>query len=217
MKNDITLLIGTCDKYSYLWDNFVNLCNKYWQVNCDKIFAGETLQVKHKGYYTSMCGKTQWSNIIKNTIKNIKTEYVYFVLDDYYFNQTITEKHIEDGINFLKENDDANKLVYTSVYCEYYNLSHVKETFFKMLDNSDYLTTTQPAIWKKTFLDKCLKQNFNPWQFEIEGTNIIKGDNNKVYIKHTEDLYFNVVNKGQIINKWNFFKKMQNLSDFKLN
>ena len=214
MKNNITLLIGTCDKYSYLWDNFVTLCNRYWRVNCDKVFAGETLQVKHKGYYTSMCGKTSWTNIIKKTIKNIKTEYVFFILDDYYFNQPIDEQFISNGINFLKNIDDANKLIYTSAFCEYYNVHHINEKYFKMLDNSDYLTTTQPAIWKTSFLDECLHDNMNPWQFEIDGTNMIKGRNNKIYINHTEDIYFNVVNKGKIIPRWNLFKKIENLQEF---
>jgi hypothetical protein len=214
MKNDITLLIGTCDKYSYLWNNFVTLCNKYWKIDCKKFFAGETLQVKHNGYYTAMCGKTSWTNIIKETLKHIETEYVFFILDDYYFHQTIDENFISDGIKFLKDTNDANKLVYTSAYCEYYTLVHIKDNIFKMHDTSDYLTTTQPAIWKKSFLDECLIQNMNPWQFEIDGTNIIKNKDNKVYLKHTEDIYFNVVNKGRIIPKWNIFKKMENLIDF---
>jgi hypothetical protein len=54
----------------------------------------------------------------------------------------------------------------------------------------------------------------NPWQFEIDGTNMIKGQNNKIYIKHTEDIYFNVVNKGKIIPRWNLFKKIENLQEF---
>ena len=214
MKNDITLLIGTCDKYSFLWDNFVELCNKYWKVDCDKFFAGETLQVKHKGFYTAMCGKTHWSNIIKNTLKNIKTEYVFFVLEDYYFNTYITEDFIRDGIKFINDNN-ANKLMYSTAFCEYYTVKHLTNNYFKMLDNSDYLTSTQPSIWKTSFLEECLKENMNPWQFEIDGTNLIRNKDNKVYIRHMDEIYFNVVNKGRIIPAWNLFKNMENLSDFK--
>jgi hypothetical protein len=214
MKNDVTLLIGTCDRYSFLWDNFVKLCNKYWNVDSVKMFAGENLQVKHKGYYTVMCGNISWSDIIKKSLKYITTEYVFFVLDDYYFRQPITEDFIKTGIDFLKANDDANKLAFTSAFCEYYTVQHIGGKYFKMLDNSDYLTTTQPALWKTSFLNECLKESMNPWQFEIDGTSIIKNKTNKVYIHNTEDIYFNVVNKGRIIPEWDSFKKLEKLKDF---
>lgn len=213
MKNDITLLIGTCDRYSFLWDNFVTLCDKYWNVDCQKIFAGETKQVQKKGYYTSMCGRRSWSDIIKITLDYIKTEYVFFILEDCFLHTHITENFIERGISFLKENG-ANKLVYTSAYCEYYNISHYDKNIFKMLDNSDYLTTMQPAIWKTDFLKKCLLSNMNPWQFETDGTNLIKNNDNRIYIYHTDEIYFNVVNKGSIVNRWDLFKKIENLPDF---
>ena len=214
MEDKITLLIGTCDRYSFLWDNFVELCDRYWNVNCNKIFAGETLQVKKKGYYTAMCGCKPWSNIIKSVLEQIKTKYIFFILDDFYLQKNITETFIKSGIQFLEEHS-ANKLVYTSAYCEYYKISHFKQNVFKMLDDSDYLTTMQPAIWRKDFLKECLKPNMNPWEFEINGTNFIKNNDNKVYIHHTDDIYFNVVNKGNIIERWNLFKKIENLPDFK--
>lgn len=216
MKNDVTLLIGTCDRYSFLWDNFVTLCNKYWNVDCVKMFAGENLQVKHKGYHTVMCGNRNWSDIIKTSLKYIKTEYVFFVLEDYYLNQNITEDFIKIGIDFMKSHDDANKLVFSSAFCEYYSVENISGKYFKMLDISDYLTTTQPALWKTSFLNECLIENMNPWQFEIDGTNIRRNINNKIYIHHMDDIYFNVVNKGRVIPRWDLFKKIENLSDFKI-
>lgn len=214
MNKDITLLIGTCDRYSFLWDNFITLCNRYWNINCDKIFAGENIQVKHKGFYTVMCGNISWSDIIKKSLKYIKTEYVFFVLDDYYFSQHITEDFIKSGIDFMKLHDDANKLIFSSAFCEYYTVKHINGKYFKMLDNSDYLTTTQPSLWKTSFLNQCLIENMNPWQFEIDGTNIIKNKDNKVYIHHMDDIYFNVVNKGYVIPRWNLFKQIENLPEF---
>ena len=214
MKNDVTLLIGTCDRYSFLWDNFVSLCNKYWNVNCDKMFAGETLQVKHKGYYTVLCGNKSWTDIIKESLHHIKTEYVFFILDDYYFSQSISENFIKTGIDFMIENN-ANKLSFSTAFCEYYTVNHIKEKYFKMDDCSEYLTNTQPALWKKSFLDECLVSGMNPWQFEIDGNNIRKNKDNKIYIHHMDDIYFNVVNKGRVIPKWNLFKKIEGLSEFK--
>jgi hypothetical protein len=216
MNNDVSLLVGTCDRYSFLWDNFVTLCNRYWKVDCGKYFAGENLEVKHKGFYTILCGNRSWSNIMKESLKYIKTEYVFFILEDFYLSQPITEEFIKTGIDFLKSKGDANKLIFSSAFCEYYTVQHEEGKYFKMLDTSDYLTTMQPSLWKTSFLNECLKENMNPWQFEIDGTNMIKNKNNKVYIHHTDDIYFNVVNKGYIIPRWNLFKKIENLPDFKL-
>jgi|688.fasta_scaffold578388_2 hypothetical protein len=40
---NITVLIGSCDKYSYLWDNFDFLFKKYCELNTKKILVSETL------------------------------------------------------------------------------------------------------------------------------------------------------------------------------
>jgi hypothetical protein len=43
-------------------------------------------------------------------------------------------------------------------------------------ENSKYLVSHQPSIWKKSFLLDCLKPGENPWQNEYEGTKRLQKD-----------------------------------------
>ena len=52
MKNDITLLIGTCDRYDVLWENFMILTDKYFKVDCPKLFVTENKRVPSADYET---------------------------------------------------------------------------------------------------------------------------------------------------------------------
>ena len=39
MKNDITLLIGTCDRYNVLWENFMILADKYFKAEMRNLIS----------------------------------------------------------------------------------------------------------------------------------------------------------------------------------
>ena len=109
-NKDISVLIGACDKYSILWDNFVTLFNKYWEIDCNKIFVSENYKKDYDGYNFHLPGNLNWSNRIISSLDNIKTEYVFFVLEDYYFTEVLSKEEIEFHLNFMKELS-ANKVI----------------------------------------------------------------------------------------------------------
>ena len=76
MNSDITLIIGTCDKYHMLWENFIILCNKFWQTDCLKLFISEERKVPFANYETHLPGKLPWSNRILSALDTIDTKYV---------------------------------------------------------------------------------------------------------------------------------------------
>ena len=80
MKNDITLLIGTCDRYDVLWENFMILADKYFKVDCPKIFVTEDKRVPSADYDTHYGRKLPWSNRMFSALDSIKTKYISFVL-----------------------------------------------------------------------------------------------------------------------------------------
>lgn len=211
--NNITLLVGSCDDYSFLWDNFIKLCNKYWEPQCKKIIVSETLTRGIKDYEFSTTSRDlNWSDRMITAINNIETDFVFFILDDYFLREDISNEFISQSIDFL-ERENGNKLIFTTIPTDIYKLSHIKDDLYKMNDDSDYLTSVQPAIWRKSFLLDCLQKNWNPWQFEIEGTNLIKNQDNKIYLKHKiESIYFNAVRKGKIMSDgWEDFYSKHNL------
>jgi hypothetical protein len=211
--NNITLLAGSCDDYSFLWDNFIKLCNKYWEPQCKKIIVSETLTRDIDNYEFFTTSKDlNWSDRMIAAINNIETDFIFFILDDYFLRENVSNEFILESIDFL-ERENCNKLIFTTIPAGIYRLSHIKDDLYKMHDDSDYLTSLQPAIWRKSFLLSCLQKNWNPWQFEIDGTNLIKNQDNKIYLKHKmESIYFNAVRKGKIMSDgWEDFYKKENL------
>jgi hypothetical protein len=211
---DISVLIGSCDDYSFLWDNFVKLFDKYFQYDCKKTIISENLKKEYKNYeFLTFKQNLNWSNRIKKSLDNIDTEFVFFVLDDYFLSEIVSEEFINNSVEFLRKNK-ANKITFTTIPENIYNVSHFLDDIYKMEDNSDYLTSVQPAIWRTSYLKKIIEDNWNPWEFEIIGTNCIQNKNNKFYIQKKENtIYFNAVRKGKIMSEgWEEFYKKENLN-----
>lgn len=211
--NDITLLIGSCDDYSFLWENFIKLCNKYWEPQCKKIIVSENLKYNTDDYDFITPGKDMnWSDRMIYAINQIDSEFIFFMLEDYFLREKISDDFINEAVDFLKK-EDANKIVFTTIPFNFYKLFHIKNDLYKMNDDSDYLTSVQPAVWRKSFLLKCLQRNWTPWEFEIHGTNLIRNQDNRIYLKHRiESIYFNAVRKGKIMSEgWEEFYKKEGL------
>jgi len=217
---DLTVIIGTCDAYSPLWDNFVTLFDRYWQAPCEKIFVSENKYKKYKGYEFHLPGADKWSNRILSGLNNINTEYTVVILEDYYFIEKITKEEIEFHINFIEE-FGANKVM-MDYRCP--NLTLAKErsyrsrAFCRLSARSNYLTSLQPSIWKTSHLISCMHKNWSPWDFEVEGTRKISGTENKTYLMlRNKKPYWNAVRKGMIISSgWPDIKKKEQLKEIEL-
>ena len=220
----ISLFVSTCDDYSYLWENFALLCEKHWLVDCEKTFICENKECDIPGFKSHLPGKIPWTDRIISAIEGAKTEYVFFMLEDYFLTEPITQADIELYIEFMEEND-ANKIMIEPLsYLMKYdmkNYTKFKDRFvYKIMDNSDYLSSVQPSVWKKDYFLSLLKPGWSPWEFECAGTDLVRGQENKIYNIcgpngiRTERIYWNAVRKGGIISDgWNEIKNRFNLQE----
>ena len=112
---DLTLLVGSCDSYSFLWGNFIKLCDKYWEPECRKIIVSETLKIDSKNYEFLTPGSNLcWSNRIIEAVEQIESEFIFFILDDYFLKEKVSSEFINQSISFLK-GTNSNKLIFTSL------------------------------------------------------------------------------------------------------
>ena len=166
---NISVLIGTCDAYSPLWKNFDILFQKYWQLPTKNILVSETEVFSNNHYQTVTPGKKPWGERVLESLELIDTEYVFFILDDYYLTESFTQEFIDDHIKIL-EKHNAVKIMTDIDYGEpIYYLDHIQDDLYKFKMSSDYLNSVQPAIWKTDYLKQVLKPEYSPWNFEIEG------------------------------------------------
>ena len=216
MKNDITLLIGTCDRYDVLWENFMILTDKYFKVDCPKLFVTENKRVPSADYETHLGKKLPWSNRMFSALDTIDTEYVFLLLDDYYLRETITEDDISTYIKFLDE-VKGNKMMIAPYDNENaYTLHDVvyDDKYFKLTNDSKYQTAIMPSVLRTDWFKNSLIPNQHIWDVETEGNLAIKGKDNKIYMDKKEfpGIAPGIVRQGgKLIDGWQDVFEKENL------
>jgi hypothetical protein len=213
---NLTTVVGTCDSYLDLIPGFSILYERYFEPNIETLIVSETENLDISKYKFITPGKKQWGERIINALSETKTEYVFFVLDDYYLSQLLTTEYIEYLLKFM-DNRKVNKIMLSPVpdFAKYEYLESIN-TMHKMSPTSPWLTSVQPAIWRKSELLKFLKPEYTPWNFEVEGSKEAKNNIENYFVAKLDNpIYFNMVRKGkQPSPGWEEFLKEQNLTQY---
>jgi hypothetical protein len=212
MEN-LTVLIGSCDEYSFLWENFDTLFKRYWKLNTKNIIVSETIKFDNEDYKTITPGKKSWGHRILESLNEVDTEYVFFILDDYYLTENFDEKLIDDHIKIMNDYGAVKIMIDIDYEEPIYSLEHINGSLYKFKSESQYLNSVQPSIWKTDYLKKVLKPEYSPWDFETIGNEFTKKLNPLILINVIKDhMYFNVLRQGCIkAGGWEYIFTKENL------
>ena len=106
MKDKVSLLILSCDKYKDLWPIFDYFFKKNW-ANCflDKYFLSNHEQSVPSGFRSINVGEdVSWSNNLILALDKIETPYVFLLLDDVFINNKIDNDNLDEIFNDFCEN-----------------------------------------------------------------------------------------------------------------
>lgn len=209
-----TLVIATCDSYSFLWENLAILTDKYLPFS-EKIVSCENNSFPYKGYMSVTCSSSFWGERVIKTLEKVNTDFVFFILDDYYFTQKF-DVNLFAQIESLLQITEYNKYCLDCTKYPNYRLIPFNKNIFIHHQSSEYLTTLQPSVWRVSYLKQILKPNYSPWDFEITGTEQNKHYNNKCFMElYPNNFYFNAARRGRIISAgWQEVREKENLKDF---
>ena len=229
----ITTLIGSCDIYSPLWKNFDILYNRYWGLKTNNILVSETIKTLESSfindYKVLTDGKDlKWGERILKSLEHIKTPYVFFILDDYYLTEPLTEDFIDSKIELMGKYN-ADKIVFDVLTPEYDLIELEKDKIYQFKMSSEYLNSIQPAIWEINYLKKVLKPEYSPWDFEVAGNNFSSQQNGIILLNRLDpptDKEITIQNKniecrfyhnfvrigGKISEGWEELYKKENLN-----
>lgn len=214
MKYKFTILVGTCDKYSFIWDDFASLFNRYWDSNIkvDKYFLSETESKNIDGFRFFTPGKISYSDCLIYALNKIKTPYVLWLQDDYFLRKTIDNKKFKYYFDFIEKNNvDRFGIKDDS---KYYTKSKFIDEIWKIDPKSQYTISMQASIWNVDYFKKCLKLNETPWQFELNGTSRINNNNmsNNLYFElQSSPWYLEAMKKGAMTDNYYKIKKIEKL------
>ena len=215
LKKNLTIFVSTCDSYKDLWDSFHQCLSKYVKLDCDIIFVSES--VKFSKYKTITPGFLPWGERNLIALDTVKTDYVLWLFEDYFFTKSLEKSVILNYLEFVIDNDldrlqisprGQNTDTYSFLNKRY---SPPKYEYEKIAPTDQYSVSMQPSIWKKEYIKNLLNKNYSPWDFEIKGSLI--NNSKKVYIDSSvhKFIYFNAVRKKNILNLSRLINKFDKL------
>lgn len=171
---NLTILINTCDSYDDLWEPFFKLFKKFGGelAKCPIVLNTESKKFTYEDLNISCPNnfdKTiEWGRRLKETLKTIKTDYVLFLLDDFFLQRPADTETIAQCIKWLDENKNVGAFNFISI--EQAKIEHqTYKNFCLMPLEMQYRVNAQACVWRKDILDKSILDIESPWEWEIFG------------------------------------------------
>jgi hypothetical protein len=198
LKNQIAVLVLSCDKYSDLWPTFFALFERFWPDCPYDIYLQTNFLVfqESKNVKSLKIGVDKtWSDGLKKSLMNLtKYEYVLILLEDMFLSAIIDDKKLklitEQFINM-----DGN---FITLINEPKPDKPINKHFGIISKNAMYRSTTTAALWKKSVLLDLLVDTESAWQFEKVGSS--RSDKYEGFYSVNQDLFKFV--HGVIKGKW---------------
>lgn len=216
LKDKITCLIFSCDKFSDLWDGNVMLYNKNW---ANRDFETYIVTDKHSDKELDevklICAGSdvEWSERLKIALQYVKTPYVFITLDDYFLIKPVNSKTINVYINLMANRGyDYLRLFPDPVHSAKEEIKGYKGVH--RIDNSyEYSVNLYQGIWNLNFLQYCVREPQNAWHFEVSLRDSAISYNAKCIVSLNADYkVLDVVRKGKLLrNAVRYFKKHPNI------
>lgn len=158
-----SVVVLSCDEYSQYWDWFFALKNKYWKDCPYKTYLiTETKTCSH--CETININSEIWSERVRKGLSKIRrSPYVLIMLEDYFIRQSVDQNRIDEAYKLL--NSDVATLNFEQ---NYRPVPIERNGWGLQRNNQVYLNSTQPSLWRKVTLINRLKENLNPWEWELK-------------------------------------------------
>tara|TARA_R110002153_G_scaffold150596_1_gene302089 strand:- start:617 stop:1270 length:654 start_codon:yes stop_codon:yes gene_type:complete len=213
MKDKLTVLVNTCDKYEFLWPDFKNLFDKNFptELNLDVCLLSQskTSSLFNKCFTP---GPIEFSKAIEYALNKIDTPYILWLQDDYFFTDKLTGEEMQQYIDLcIGYKMDRLGICEDSKY--YSHTKVLNETnLYKFNLQSSYTLSLQASIFRKDWLINIVKgKDWTPWETELCGTLEINKINkqDKLSNIYMVERYFysEAMRKGNETNFYKEFKK----------
>lgn len=216
-NNRCSVLLTTCDSYSDAWYPFFRLLEINWKdcpfpiyLNTESkeySYPGYEIQVLHPDYLSKKGKPISWSTRLKQALEKIDSEYILFMLEDFFIKAPVRTDIVEDCLDWM---DQERNVVFIDFYRDKTENDDVFRNEFSMIQrNNDWAINANCALWRKSFLIDILRDE-NPWDFEMNATARWRRTNYKIFTHRKEfervfDYQFETINgewSGILKGKW---------------
>lgn len=178
LKEELTILLCTCDAYKDLWNPFFTLFDKFGgklknlpiviNTESEKYEYGN-LNIKCPNNYSSV-EEIAWGRRLRETMKQISTEYVLLLLDDFFLTRRVeTEdyKKICECVGYMEADSSIGGMNLVPLYGA--DSSKEFNGFYFINPGTPYRFNAQACIWRKETLYNSVLDIESPWEWEVYG------------------------------------------------
>ena len=174
MKDKISLIYSTCDRYECLWNGFFRLWEKYWPSFDAQIILNTETKTFSYGNYDIIRPKFNkenltWSERLNKSLEIVSTPYVLFTLDDFYIKSPVDLQTLNMCIEQM-DKDESVKLFTFGWQPGNNSPCNFSDRFEQRARFAPYRVNAQIALWRVSYLKRIIKLYENPWEFELNGS-----------------------------------------------
>lgn len=164
------------DGHADLWDDCFLLLNMNWPDRLSPtVFVNNTMEVDYPGVRTYHAGQeAEWSSRVRVALQQADADYVYLLLDDYYFGAPIGTHRVDCLMDFIE--DHELRYYQVTSFNDHRRRKDLSKPSYagvagltQVWADERYGISLQPAIWRKDYLTELLGEgNYDPWSFELD-------------------------------------------------
>lgn len=164
------VLVASCDRYRDLWTPFFTLFWRYWPDCPYPVYLGANCAAyEDPRVRTLKAGEDQsWSRGLKFFLEQIDTQYVFLLLEDFFFDGPFPLKQFNEKMRTLQTLDGTMLRLNPNPppdmeLREFRGIGAIHQF-------APYRVSAQPAIWNRAALVSLLRDGESPWEFERQAT-----------------------------------------------
>jgi hypothetical protein len=185
-RNQVALIVHSCDRYQLLYTGFYHFFAKYWdfRIPCTCYFVTEEIDVSFEGFVNIKTGKGEWADRLKVALNDIPEKYVLYFQEDMWLTRKSNADFFSELFTwFCTNNKSLVKLHSADIYRTYSTDLYITGLNVARLNNaaSKYLMSHQVSLWDKSFLIHQLRPNEHPWRNERRATKRFRAIDPEIY------------------------------------
>lgn len=183
---NLTVLTHTHTDCKDLWKIYFDSYNKYFKESKHIVILNEDSdEIGHDKIIYDVFKK--FSDRILSSLYKIKTKYIILSFEDMFLYDYVKKTDLDSIIRIMDENQN---IFYVRLIKSGVNSNIIYNNNLGILNNSDFLFSLTPTIWRVDKLIKVLEslKNLNIWELEVNGDLFLKSDSSlKLYVYNIDD------------------------------
>lgn len=172
--NDLAIAYVTCDKYSYVWNEWYPAYLMNWHTKLPIYFLGEENECPFDGFinipHPSVTAE-HWTSKLRAQIEQIPQNNIFIWLDDHVQQFSIDMEFHELYWWFIQYKVDALRIMGRKSRAHYIETAKIcGRPLYVLKKGSPYMISFSPNIYRKDFLLEILDRDESPWDIEILGS-----------------------------------------------